>query len=562
MIRRGTLEQAEGNLEEAESLFRAALLATERASQPDEAALIGTMSALGQLLVARGGFEEAEHVLTRALDLAERAAGAHDDDLPILLNELSRLYLTQSAFAAAEPLLLRLLAIRQAQGEERPEVATVLASLASVREALGDYGDAEQLYRQALNIREKTLTPNHITTAATMESLAETCAARGHFTEAVSLCTRALAMREMTRGANDDSVRGARERIADLRGRASEESRVTTPPRSAPALQSLQPVAGPLTDRKTIDASKPAVVLIPWASELAAVQEELESSSPVAIGAGAPWRSVIAAKMGTRSSTAITATVGVVLVLAALGLRSQLGRKPSATGFVEAEPANPAAQRIDTAALQTPSRTMPLDARVVTSNRDIPKTVPSPVASRATSPSTSAHELPPRSAPRASVPVAQRHILPPAISPTISRPANNAAVAVASLPPTPPATDSVPDRSSSTVDKGISTRRRSESDNAPTAPTLLGTPPQPQYPDALRNQQVEGEVVVQFVVDENGQPDASSMTVVRSPHLLLTNAVRAVLPRFRYEPARTAPPRSTPRPETVRYAFTFHAPRK
>ena len=69
-------------------------------------------------------------------------------------------------------------------------------------------------------------------------------------------------------------------------------------------------------------------------------------------------------------------------------------------------------------------------------------------------------------------------------------------------------------------------------------------------------------MVVQFVVDEDGRPDVSSMTVVRSPHVLLTNAVRAVLPQFRFEPARTAPPQSIPRPETVRHAFTFRAPRR
>jgi protein TonB len=101
-----------------------------------------------------------------------------------------------------------------------------------------------------------------------------------------------------------------------------------------------------------------------------------------------------------------------------------------------------------------------------------------------------------------------------------------------------------------------------ESVNAATSPTLIGTAPQPAYPEALRDQQVEGDVVVQFVVDENGRPDVSSMTVVRSPHVLLTNAARAVLPQFRFEPARSAPPQSAPRPETVRYTFTFRAPRR
>jgi TonB family protein len=96
---------------------------------------------------------------------------------------------------------------------------------------------------------------------------------------------------------------------------------------------------------------------------------------------------------------------------------------------------------------------------------------------------------------------------------------------------------------------------------SPTSPMLIGAAPQPPYPVALRDQRIEGDVVVQFVVDETGRPDVSSTTVVRSPHVLLTNAVLAILPQLRFEPARTAPPQSIPRPETVRRVFTFRAPR-
>jgi len=234
LIRRGTLEQAGGNLQAAESLYRDALRALEHADAPSEPALVGTLNALGQLLVDQGAFDEAESMLTRALELSEAAPGAYDEELPILLLELSRVYILQSSYERAEKPLQRLLAITKAQGEGRPEVATVLASLAAVRHARGDYTSAEELYREALRIRERTLSPNHITTAATLESLAETCAARGRFADAVSLCNRALSMREATLGVNDASVRVVRKRIADLQLEAPEESRLRTPPRSAP----------------------------------------------------------------------------------------------------------------------------------------------------------------------------------------------------------------------------------------------------------------------------------------------------------------------------------------
>ena len=553
LIWRGTLEQADGNMEEAESLFRDALRTLEHASAPDDPALIGTLSALGQLLVDQGAFAEADSLLTRALDLSETAAGAHDDELPILLLELSRLYILQSAYDRAERPLLRLLAITEAQGEGRPEVATVLASLAAVRHALGDYTSAEELYRQALNIRERMLTPNHITTAGTMESLAETCAARGRFSEAVSLCNRALSIREMTLGAKDASVRVARKRIADLQLEAPEESRLRTPPRSAPALELSPPADQPLMERRPIvGATGLPAVLIPWAHEFTAVREEIESTSSTA--------------QKTRSSTAIAVVAGIVVVLVALGFKLQLGNKPDPKTFVEAEQLNPAAHRETqpraSAAIPTVAPPAPLDTFAIASGGDVVGTVSPPVASRATSQNAVARALPRPQAPPPRVPVTQPAKRANAIAPAASR-VDVVPASRAGSPPATPVTDSVHTRAAApAVEKAPETRGRSESVNAATSPTLIGAAPQPQYPEALRDQQVEGEVVVQFVVDEYGRPDVSSMTVVRSPHVLLTNAVRAVLPQFRFEAARTAPPQSIPRPETVRYAFIFRAPRR
>jgi tetratricopeptide (TPR) repeat protein len=141
-IRRGTPEITNRNPEDAESRFRDTLRALENTPEPDHPALIGTLSALSQLLVDQGAFEEAESFLTRALQLSETAGSADGEDLPILLLELSRLYILQSAYERAERPLLRLLAITEAHGDDRPEVATVLASLAAVRHALGDYTSA------------------------------------------------------------------------------------------------------------------------------------------------------------------------------------------------------------------------------------------------------------------------------------------------------------------------------------------------------------------------------------------------------------------------------------
>src|SRR5450756_1108520 len=133
-----------------------------------------------------------------------RSSAASDvykrQDLMLLLNDLTRIYLRQSAYAAAEPLLLRLLEMTRNKGEDHPEVATVMASLATVRQALGRHESAEHLWRRVLDIRERTLAPNHFAIATALEHFGESCAARGKIREALAAFQRAHTIRERTLG--------------------------------------------------------------------------------------------------------------------------------------------------------------------------------------------------------------------------------------------------------------------------------------------------------------------------------------------------------------------------
>ena len=61
---------------------------------------------------------------------------------------------------------------------------------------------------------------------------------------------------------------------------------------------------------------------------------------------------------------------------------------------------------------------------------------------------------------------------------------------------------------------------------------------QPSYPDPLRASGVEGRVVVEFVVNENGRVQPGSLKVIQSDNALFTAAVRAQLPNMRFSPAR------------------------
>ena len=216
LLQMGAVKQEAGAYHEAEDLFRRALEIGMRALGADNPALIPAMTSLASALVMAGEFQEAEPLVHRALAVSENGVAHNDPDLAIVLNELARLCLKQSAYDLAEPLLLRMFALKQTKGEDHPEVATVLASLATVRQALGRHESAEQLWRRVLEIRERTLAPNHFALATALEHLGEACAARGKIGEALQLLQRAQTIRELTLGTGHQSVRVARDRIADL----------------------------------------------------------------------------------------------------------------------------------------------------------------------------------------------------------------------------------------------------------------------------------------------------------------------------------------------------------
>lgn len=223
LLKMGAAKQDAGDYSEAEDLFRRALELGERVLGPENPALVAALTNLAGARILCGSPESAEPLVIRALSITENGLGEHDPDFAILVNDLARLCLKQSAHAVAEPLLLRLLAMKRSKGDDHPEVATVLASLAAVRQALGRHESAEQLWRRVLDIRERTLAPNHFGLATALERLADSCSARGKIGEALQLFQRALTIRELTLGAGNPSLRVSRDRIADLQLQASEE---------------------------------------------------------------------------------------------------------------------------------------------------------------------------------------------------------------------------------------------------------------------------------------------------------------------------------------------------
>lgn len=62
-------------------------------------------------------------------------------------------------------------------------------------------------------------------------------------------------------------------------------------------------------------------------------------------------------------------------------------------------------------------------------------------------------------------------------------------------------------------------------------------PTQMRYPEQLRDRNVEGKVIAEFVVDTDGRPDISTYRELESSHELFSEAVRAYVPGMRFHPA-------------------------
>jgi protein TonB len=110
------------------------------------------------------------------------------------------------------------------------------------------------------------------------------------------------------------------------------------------------------------------------------------------------------------------------------------------------------------------------------------------------------------------------------------------------------------------IGSGARPAAAADADDPPaTAPRIVGRAPAPRFPDALRSRMPEGDVLVRFEIDEHGRVNVGGMVVLKSDHELFTEAVRSILPLYRFEPAHLPPPESKPVAVWVDLPFKFSA---
>lgn len=585
LIKLGALKQAKGYHTEAETLFREALDIGERVLRPDDPRLLPALSSVACAWISRGATGEAEPLVARLLTISESNRGQDHPDLVIILNDLTRACLRHSAYGMAESVLLRLAAIKRSKGEDHPEVATVLASLAVVRRALGRHESAEQLWRRVLAIRERTLAPNHFALATTLEHLAEACAARGKTGESLQLFRRAQEIRELTLGPDHVSVRTSRERIADLQLQGSDDSldsqdasadvrRGVSPPEgfSLPSavIPDITPGERPSPDPAPAKRSRRGTRILerPRSVEPARESEAIvglafpapasEVAHPIAFGI--PYADLLdrpglkpeysdemdedvsalnrflarSIDLVWSRRTAVVAAIGVAAVF--IGVMANDSRAWSETE-------EPVPETI-------PGRQEP--ALALTSPAPLPQVLAGPTEEPGPSAVAQALASASVAAPRPRVveqrspvrSVSDRTTAPPAISiPSMSstlmtgfdsalraRPDPLRGIGTSVAVELPPVNGEVFRVNPVEPESPAVALQRAR---------LIGAVPTPRYPNQLVD--VRGEVRVHFDVDTLGRPVMSTLTVVHSPNTLLTAEVLKVISRLRFEPARSGP---------------------
>ena len=123
-------------------------------------------------------------LLAGVLALAPLAAAAQSPELRAKHSWVKRLHATghnaEAAVTAGEALALGI----DEFGEEHPSTAALMTTLAELRALLGEWPEAERLFRRAAAVREKTLGATHPDTGLARAGLGEALGRQERFEEA------------------------------------------------------------------------------------------------------------------------------------------------------------------------------------------------------------------------------------------------------------------------------------------------------------------------------------------------------------------------------------------
>jgi eukaryotic-like serine/threonine-protein kinase len=149
---------AMGKPEKAEPILRHMLAEARRRLGPDHPQTLGSIQNMAACLGRVGKLTEAEKMFVDLLEIRHRLAGGEDPGTLTAMLSLAAVYNVEGKQDKAEPLLVEAMKGRQrALGAEKPETLEVMEALGVVRGHRNNYAGAEQVFRDCLAIRKKTM---------------------------------------------------------------------------------------------------------------------------------------------------------------------------------------------------------------------------------------------------------------------------------------------------------------------------------------------------------------------------------------------------------------------
>jgi len=589
----GGVLAARGESSQAEALLSRALAIGERRLGSDHQDLGGLLNDLSRLFLRSAAFAAAEPLLLRLYEIKRRSKGEDHPEAATVLASLALVRQSLGRHDEAETMWRRVLAVRERTlAPNHFATATALEHLAESCAARGKLAEALQLLRRATTMRELTLGPSHPSLRTARDRIADLqLQASDDAMDGFGPPPTLESFTPFPARPAETSARlaDASPKPVDVSPRPADAAprRVDAPhaPYSAPRSEANLFVSASRVDSTEGQSRPQQAFVFPGTSGALALQEPVVSRATQAVAAptqqalmslraeleaagdhdveleddeeSTPRRGRVkelgaaAASLleGRRMPVIVTGVIAAVLLLGAVATRSRASSDVGKPGDV--------ASASSTEAVPVASIARPTDSTAAT----VPATASGSTA--AVSHGTTVPALN-----EAQVPTAKQQTLNGDVAPTRSQTTAIAAPTARRLN-----LDSFADvvkaprvlvDETYRVKLGADTPRQKletsgvgDVSGELVRATLIGEPPQPKFPETLRDRRIEGEVVIRFTVDAQGRPDLSTFSVLRTPNALLTEAVRRVVPSMRFQPARRSTIGAPTEPDQVQMTFQF-----
>ncbi|MCR9261038.1 MAG: tetratricopeptide repeat-containing serine/threonine protein kinase [Pseudomonadaceae bacterium] len=184
----GNLYQFRQRLTEAKSTYLSALASLEAVYGPQHPLVGGALGSLGTVAWKRDELDEAAGYFQRAVDILAASVGPDHPDTAKGYGAMGLIFLDLGELDKALAAMQRTNAIFEQHYEpESIDLSTSRSFLAKAYQAKGEHSKAEELFNQALEVRQKLLPADNLSILDTAHALLITLRAQNKFAEADAL---------------------------------------------------------------------------------------------------------------------------------------------------------------------------------------------------------------------------------------------------------------------------------------------------------------------------------------------------------------------------------------